>query len=132
MPRLLVGIGTVIWAVVLPSVIFGIVHLTNPNATLAGAAGVTMAGLLLGYACVRTRQLWLPLGLHIGNNFFQGVIFGFPVSGQSGSFHLLQSNITGPAIITGGAFGPEAGLVILPFLFLIAGAVYYYTRGQIG
>ncbi len=116
------------WAVVLPSFVFGIAHLTNPNATLAGAAGVATAGLLLGFAYVRTRQLWLPLGIHIGNNFFQGVVFGFPVSGLVGSFHLLQPTVSGLALITGGAFGPEAGLVILPFLFLSAAAVYYYTR----
>ncbi len=119
------------WAVVIPSFLFGIAHLANPNATLAGAAGITMAGLLLGYAYVRTRQLWLPIGIHIGNNFFQGVVFGFPVSGSFSFFHILQSNITGPDIITGGAFGPEAGLVILPFLFLIAGVIYFYTRGRI-
>ena len=90
-----------------------------------------MAGLLLGYAYLRTRQLWLPIGIHIGNNFFQGVVFGFPVSGLAGCFQLLQSNTTRLAIITGSAFGPGPGLVILLFLFLIAGAVSYYTRHQI-
>ena len=44
-------------------------------------AGLFAAGLFLGYAYIRTRQLWLPVGLHIGWNFFEGPVFGFPVSG---------------------------------------------------
>lgn len=123
----------VLWAVILPAAFFGVLHLTAPNASLAGAVGVTVAGLLLGYAYVRTRQLWLPLGLHIGGNFFAGTVFGFAVSGvnQAESFHLVQTKVVGPEVITGGAFGPEAGLIILPFLFLAAAGVYFYTRGRV-
>jgi hypothetical protein len=68
------------------------------------------------------------MGLHTGWNFFEGTVFGFPVSGIGDFPRLLHPAISGPALITGGPFGPEAGLVLLPALGLGAGLVYLYTR----
>jgi hypothetical protein len=51
---------------------------------------------------------------------------GFPVSGL-GNFHLIQTTIRGPELWTGGAFGPEAGLVLLAGLTLGVALVYLYT-----
>ena len=115
------------WGVVISSLVFGLVHLGNPNAALMGALGVTLAGLFMAYACLRTRQLWLPIGLHIGWNFFEGPLLGFPVSGI-GTFQLIRNQIAGPTLFTGGSFGPEAGLVLLPALILGTALVYIYTR----
>jgi membrane protease YdiL (CAAX protease family) len=118
------------WAAVIPSTLFGILHLTSPEATVASAVGVAAGAFLLTIACLRTRQLWLPIGIHIGNNFVQGSIFGFSVSGVE-KLSLLQPDITGPEAITGGAFGPEAGLIVLPFMLLMAVVIYFYTRGRV-
>ncbi len=95
--------------------------------SLTGHVGLFLAGLFLAYAYLRTRRLWLPIGLHIGWNFFESTVLGFPVSGLS-LFGLLQNSLAGPDIYTGGAFGPEAGLVLLPALALGTILVYYYTR----
>lgn len=118
------------WAVVLSSAVFGILHLVNPNASWEGAVGVFIAGSFLAFSYLRTRQLWLPIGLHIGMNFFEGVVFGFPVSGI-GSYHLIRTTIDGPAIWTGGPFGPEAGLVIFPGMLIGGVLVYFYTRKRV-
>jgi membrane protease YdiL (CAAX protease family) len=115
------------WGVVISSAIFGLLHLGNPNATWVSAAGIFFAGLFLAYGYLTTRQLWLPIGLHIGWNFFEGVVFGFPVSGLD-IYRLLRITVEGPELWTGGAFGPEAGLVVLPGLLLGAALVYAYTR----
>jgi hypothetical protein len=115
------------WGVVISSAIFGLLHLGNPNATWISAAGIFFAGIFLAYGYLTTKQLWLPIGLHIGWNFFEGVVFGFPVSGLD-IYRLLRITVDGPEIWTGGAFGPEAGLVVLPGLLLGAALIYAYTR----
>ncbi len=122
------GIG---WALFLSSAIFALMHLGNPNVTWYSALlGLILAGIFLAYGWVRTRQLWLPIGVHIGWNFFEGSIFGFPVSGLNVT-GLIQQTPTGPVAITGGPFGPEAGLILLPALALGAGLIWLNTRGRL-
>jgi membrane protease YdiL (CAAX protease family) len=126
------GLNT-FWAVVLSSVIFGILHLGNENSEsiLFVSIGIFLAGVFLAYGYLRTRQLWLPIGLHIGWNFFEGAVFGFPVSGMS-TYQLMRITINGPELWTGGPFGPEAGLVLIPGLLLGFALIYIYTRGRTG
>lgn len=117
------------WGIVLSSVIFGWLHLGNPNSNWVAVAGIFFAGVFLAYGYVRTKQLWLPIGLHIGWNFCEGVVFGFPVSGLD-IYALTRIEITGPELWTGGAFGPEAGLIILPSLVVGAGLIYWFTKNR--
>jgi uncharacterized protein len=116
-----------IWGVVISSLWFGAVHSFNPHATVISSAGIFLAGLFLAYGYLRTGQLWLSIGLHIGWNFFEGVVFGFPVSGLN-IYRLTRIQVHGPDLWTGGAFGPEAGLVILPALLIGIGLIFIYTR----
>ncbi len=109
------------------SFVFGLGHMGNPEFTWAAALGIAAAGLFMAFAYLRTRQLWLPIGLHIGWNIFEGPIFGFPVSGLE-TVRLLNHQVNGPTLMTGGAFGPEAGLVVLPAIVIGALMVYWYTR----
>jgi membrane protease YdiL (CAAX protease family) len=119
----------VFWGVVISSSLFGLAHLGNPNATWVSAAGIFFAGLFLAYGYLRTGQLWLSIGLHIGWNFFEGVVFGFPVSGLD-IYRLILHQVHGPEIWTGGAFGPEAGLIVLPALAVGSVLIYIYTRDR--
>ncbi len=114
-------------AVWISSFIFSILHLSNPNVNGMAVLGLLAAGLFLAYGYVRTKSLWLPIGLHLGWNFFEGTIFGFPVSGMT-DFSLIQQQINGPEWITGGSFGPEAGLLLLPTLLIGAYIIKIYTR----
>jgi len=114
-------------AVLISSLIFSTLHLSNPNVNGMAILGLLAAGLFLAYGYVRTKSLWLPIGLHLGWNFFEGPIFGFPVSGMA-DFSLIQQQINGPEWITGGAFGPEAGLLLFPTLLIGACIIKRYTR----
>ncbi len=115
------------WGILLSSSVFALLHLGNPSADWVSTLGILFAGLFLAYGWVRTGKLWLPIGLHIGWNFFEGTVFGFPVSG-TGGFNFIHQTVAGPKLITGGGFGPEAGLVVLPALALGAVAIWWYTR----
>jgi membrane protease YdiL (CAAX protease family) len=95
------------------AVIFGVLHLLNPGATLLNAAAISIeAGVLLAAAYMVTRRLWLCIGIHIAWNFTQGGVFSVAVSGGGGK-GFLQSTMAGPDWLTGGKFGAEASVVAL-------------------
>lgn len=100
----------VIAGVVTSSAIFGLLHAGNPNVSLLAVANLFVAGALFSVAYLVTKSLWLPIGLHFAWNFAEGPIFGFPVSGLS-TVTVLKTVQGGPDYLTGGAFGPEGGLV---------------------
>lgn len=110
------GWGTIA-AAVGSSLFWGILHLGNPGSTTAAAINLTASGMVFAYLYVTTRSLWPAIALHFSWNFSEGIIFGFPVSGLNmAGFNSAQ--LVGPDVITGGSFGPEAGLIIIPILVL--------------
>ena len=106
------SLGTWI-ALALTSLLFGFAHMSNPNATVFSSFTIAMeAGVLLGAAYVLTRRLWLAVGIHFAWNFTQGGIFGVRISGLAAD-GLLESELSGPAFLTGGEFGLEASVFAL-------------------
>jgi CAAX protease family protein len=103
------AIGT--WlAIVASALFFGFGHRSNPGATWVSSVAIAIeAGGLLAAAYVATRSLWLPIGLHWAWNLFEGPVWGSPVSGI-GLPVLANARFPGPRMLTGGDFGPEAGL----------------------
>jgi membrane protease YdiL (CAAX protease family) len=119
------GIG-IFWAVAIMSIYYGLIHMSNPNSTLLAGTIITIFGFLRIFPWLRTRQLWLGMGMHAGWNFFQGPIFGFGVSGYN-TETLIKQSVIGPDWITGGSFGPEAGLAVLAALLIGLVGVYLWT-----
>jgi membrane protease YdiL (CAAX protease family) len=115
------------WGVVVSAILFAVVHLVNPNPSSNAVVGLILSGIFFAFAFLRTRLLWLPIGIHIGWNFFEGTVFGFPVSGTN-PFMLIRQTVNGPETVTGGAFGPEAGLVLLLALLIGLLLIIAYTR----
>ncbi|GIH73104.1 CPBP family intramembrane glutamic endopeptidase [Sphaerimonospora thailandensis] len=107
-------------ALVLTGLVFGLMHLANQHATLWGAIAIAIeAGGMLGAAYVATRNLWLPIGLHFGWNFAAAGVFSTEVSGNGATQGLLHGVTSGPALLTGGDFGPEASPYAIVFGLLL-------------
>jgi membrane protease YdiL (CAAX protease family) len=101
-------------ALALTSIFFGAAHLWNPGATFFSSFAIAVeAGILLGAIYMITRRLWAAMGFHAAWNFTQGWIFGLPVSGSPGGNGLVHGRLSGPEILTGGAFGLEASILAL-------------------
>lgn len=103
--------AAVLGAYLLTSLFFGLLHGDNPNSTLVSTLYLSLAGLFLGLGFILTGELAIPIGLHITWNFFMGHVFGFPVSGGDHNLSLIATQQSGPEVWTGGAFGPEGGLI---------------------
>lgn len=98
-------------AMLLTGSAFGVMHLLNPDATLWGAIAISIsAGFMLAACFAATRTLWVPIGVHLGWNVATGGLFSVAVSGNGTSNGLLDSALDGPALVTGGAFGPEGSV----------------------
>lgn len=108
-------------AVAVSSVAFGLGHALNPNAGMVSTLNIIAAGVMLAFPFIITGRLAWSIGLHIGWNFFQGGIFGFAVSGQPSQASLIEIKQQGPVLLTGGAFGPEAGMLGLLGMAVVIG-----------
>jgi membrane protease YdiL (CAAX protease family) len=97
-------------AVLLSSAVFMFLHVVTIRGAWLPAFNLYLAGVLLGAAYVRTRSLWLPIGIHFGWNFLQGPLLGLTVSGRDLSAAPRVISLHGPSFLTGGAFGPEGGV----------------------
>lgn len=110
-----IGVGLLI-----SSTLFGLMHLTNPNVNYIAVINIILVGLFYGLYVIKTNDLWAVCGMHSAWNFAQGNIFGFEVSGLDVSVgSLIDLNLVGNNVITGGAFGPEAG-IISTFILLVS------------
>jgi membrane protease YdiL (CAAX protease family) len=125
-PNLQGGVGSVA-AVIVSSLLFGIFHVLNPNVSLIAIVNIALAGVVYAYAYLLSRNLWLPIALHFSWNFFQGAVFSMPVSGLVVRGLLETSPQPGADLITGGVFGPEAGLSGFVALILTCTCLWFWS-----
>ena len=107
--RLVEGIGAT-GAIAVFSVLFGVVHLSNPGASVWGLINTVAIGVLLSVTYLRTRALWMPWGFHFAWNTTLGLVLGLPVSGFRLFNVAVHATATGPKWLTGGSYGIEASL----------------------
>ena len=114
-------------ALLLTAILFGAAHAFNRGATFSSSLAIALeAGILLGAAYAATQRLWVPIGLHIGWNFAEGSIFSMSVSGNNIKEGVFRGSLSGPQILTGGQFGPEASIIAV--IVCLAAALYFIGR----
>lgn len=119
--------GAVIGAILISSASFGFVHLSNPHASWLSALNIMSAGIMLAIPFFVTGRLGLSIGLHAGWNFVEGSILGFPVSGLAYEHTMITITQHGPQTWTGGAFGPEGGMLgIIGIAMIIVIELIYF------
>ncbi|MFT5885419.1 MAG: membrane protease YdiL (CAAX protease family) [Arcticibacterium sp.] len=106
-------------SLLISALIFGALHISNPNSSISAGIGLAIqAGLLLGAAYIYSKNLWFPIAIHFAWNFTQSAIFGASVSGRSISKTLITSKIEGAEWFTGGQFGPEGSIQATVFCLI--------------
>jgi hypothetical protein len=110
------------WALILTAALFAFMHLQNNNVTVLSIVNLFLAGLVLGINYVYTRNLWFAIFFHFAWNFFQGSVLGYKVSGIEAGAGIMQQNLSGDTMLTGGAFGFEGSVIctiLLSVMFII-------------
>jgi uncharacterized protein len=107
---------------------FAAAHAANPGAGAVALANTALAGILLGVLYWRTFSLWVTTGAHFGWNATMSLLADLPVSGLEVPGPVFRATLTGPEILTGGAYGPEGGLALLAVL---APAIGWSARSRL-
>ena len=112
-----------------PSIIFGLIHLMNPNVTFLSVMNIILVGIVFSFMYYKSGNLWMCMGYHITWNIFQSTIYGMPVSGMNVPA-ALSTGFPLDNLLNGGAFGIEGGILttivnVLTFFF-----VRYYYRSS--
>lgn len=123
-------------AVAVTSVAFALLHLFNPGVSAQSVVMVAFAGVFLAVVRLACDSLWSAWLAHFAYNFVQLAVFHTAVSGVALPQPGYRAVSTGPAWLTGGAWGPEAGAAAALGMFVVsfllahrAGWVRVHRRG---
>lgn len=123
--------GALVTAILLTSSLFGFMHFFNPNASFISTFNIILAGIVLAIPYVLTGSLGISVGLHFSWNFVMAGILGFPVSGMNIEFSILRIQQSGTDFFTGGAFGPEAGILgLFGMAIMLGGSLVYIKQSR--
>jgi membrane protease YdiL (CAAX protease family) len=116
------------FATILPvAVLFGLAHSANFGFGLIALVNTTLWGVVLGYAFIRSGDLWLPIGLHFGWNWtlpLLGVnLSGFTMEVTGYSLHWKIGELW-----SGGSYGPEGGLLTTA---IVVALLFYLQKAPI-
>ncbi len=117
------------FAIVISAALFSLVHFWQ-GVDPIGWFNIFLFGVFAAQLVILTNNLWTAIGFHVGWNYFQKTVIGFPVYGKinSGLFQTTPSFSNG---LTGGSYGPEGSLIMTVLLVLGIGLIYLRERGRV-
>ena len=68
--------------VIVSAVVFSLMHIFNSSFSLIPFINIVLIGVVFSLMYIWSGNLWMCIGYHIAWNYFQGNVFGFPVSGM--------------------------------------------------
>ena len=113
-------------ALIITSIIFGLLHVTNPGADSESILAVIVAGFFLGVVFLATRSLYAAGAAHFAWNWVMSGALHIAVSGIPSSHPDYRVVDSGPDWLTGGPWGPEGGLAAVAAMFVVL--FYLYGR----
>ncbi len=109
----------IVWAVLVPSVLFSVMHFGNPNIGGIAVLNLFLAGVFFALLTYKTGNLWMAIGVHITWNYTMGNLFGIEVSGLTLGKGLIQMERVQDTVLNGGNFGLEGGYLCTGLLCLM-------------
>ena len=79
---------------------------------------------------METDNIWGISAIHTAWNFTQGCVFGLSVSGEELMPSVFRVSCNDAAILSGGQFGPEGGLVVTLILVCSLAMLLYKQKSQ--
>jgi len=115
-------------AVLMVSVLFGILQAWLPGSSHASMAVAIALGLLLTLAYLRTRALWLPWGIQFGWVASRALLFGLPVNGLTNHSPVVQGDPISALALSGYDFGLDGSWFACVVMLIAMPFVYRATR----
>jgi uncharacterized protein len=113
-------------ALILTSVVFGLLHVANPGADSESILAVIVAGFFLGVILLVTKSLYAAGAAHFAWNWMMSGALHVAVSGLSSADPDYKIVDAGPDWLTGGPWGPEGGMAAVVAMFIVL--FYLYGR----
>ncbi len=114
------------WTLISTSIVFGLLHVSNPGSDPQAIGIVMLAGFFLGAILLATRSLYAATLAHFAWNWFMAAGLHTAVSGLPVSNPGYQVIDTGPDWLTGGGWGPEGGFAAALGMFVVL--IYLFAR----
>jgi hypothetical protein len=119
-------------AIFISAVIFGASHILVTGAAqtslLIFIPLLALPGIMLGWAYLRTGNLWLATGIHFAWNFFQDSVFNLSSRNATDSLIGFETSQSGPTWFMGTSYGIEVGLAGITTLVVVVLGIWIYTK----
>ena len=121
-------------ALFISAIIFGASHIAVAGAKetnwLQFIPFLALPGVMLGWAYLKSGNLWLPTGLHFAWNLFQDDILNLTGSHSGDTLFGLETKVNGPKWIIGSSYGIEVGAAGILSLILVTAGIWWWTRNR--